>query len=218
MKLLLTSAGISNDSIKKALFDLVSKRPRETSLAFIPTASNVEKGDKRWVIKDLLTLKELNLQSISIVDISAVDRNIWEPQLQKADILFFEGGNTFHLMEWVSKSGLAALLPEFLKTKVYVGISAGSMIVSPDLILNILQKLYEEDLEKTENLSGLNFVDFYALPHYNSPHFYLRNKEGVLSATKDIKKKIYVLDDMSAVKVDNGDVKIISEGQFLELN
>ena len=59
---------------------------------------------------------------------------------EEADILFFEGGNTFHLMEWVSKSGLANLLPEFLKTKVYVGASAGSMILSPDLILNISRR------------------------------------------------------------------------------
>jgi dipeptidase E len=197
---------------------LVGKKPEETSLAFIPTASNVEKGDKGWLIENLLILKELNLCSISIVDISAVDRNVWEPQLQEADVLFFEGGNTFHLMEWVSKSGLAGLLPEFLKTKVYVGASAGSMIVSPDLMLNISQGLYKEDLDRTENLLGLNFVDFYVLPHYNSPHFSLRTKEGVLSATKDIKKKIYVLDDMSAVKFDNGDVEIISEGKFLELN
>lgn len=218
MKLLLTSAGISNNSIKKALFDLVGKKLEETSLAFIPTASNAEKGNKGWLINDLLTLKELNFQSISIVDISAVDRNVWEPQLQDADILFFEGGNTFHLMEWVGKSGLAGLLPEFLKTKVYVGVSAGSMIVGPDLLLNISQKLYEEDLERTENLPGLNFVNFYILPHYNSPHFSLRIEENVLSATNGMKKKIYVLDDMSAVKFDNGDVDIISEGKFLELN
>lgn len=218
MKLLLTSAGIYNDSIKKALFDLVGKKPEETSLAFIPTASNVEKGDKGWLIENLLIFKELNLCSISIVDISAVDRNVWEPQLQEADVLFFEGGNTFHLMEWVSKSGLAGLLPEFLTTKVYVGASAGSMIVSPDLMLNISQGLYKEDLNRTENLFGLNFVDFYVLPHYDSPHFSLRTKEGVLSTTKDIKKKIYVLDDMSAVKFYNGDVEIISEGKFLELN
>ena len=99
MKLLLTSAGISNDSIKKSFFDLVGKKPEDISLAFIPTASNVEKGDKKdWFIKDLIVLKNLNLKSISIVDISAIERNIWEPQLKEADVLYFEGGNTFHLM------------------------------------------------------------------------------------------------------------------------
>ena len=75
MKLLLTSAGISNDSIKKSFFDLVGRKPEDISLAFIPTASNVEKGDKKdWFIKDLIVLKNLNLKSISIVDISAIER------------------------------------------------------------------------------------------------------------------------------------------------
>lgn len=218
MKLLLTSSGITNDFIKEALFDLVGKKPKETSLAFIPTASNVERGDKGWLIENLLSLKKMNFNSISIVDISAVDRNIWEPQLKEADVLFFEGGNTFHLMEWINKSGLVNLLSELLEEKVYVGASAGSMVTNPDLLLNISQQLYEEDLERTENLSGLNLVDFYILPHYNSPHFSLRSKENVLEATKDIKNKIYVLDDMSAVKVDNDKVEIVGGGNFLELN
>jgi hypothetical protein len=61
-------------------------------------------------------------------------------------------------------------------------------------------------------------VDFYILPHYNSPHFSLRTKENILNATKDIKNKIYVLDEESAVKVDGDKVEIISSGNFLELN
>lgn len=218
MKLLLTSAGISNDSIKKSFFDLVGKKSEDISLAFIPTASNVQKGDKKdWLIKDLIALKNLNLKSISIVDISAIERNIWEPQLKEADVLFFEGGNTFHLMDWMNKSGLGKLLPELLKTKVYVGVSAGSMILSPDLLLNTLQKLYKEDLEKTENMNGINFVNFYILPHLKSKHP-VRNKENILEATKDIKSKIYVLDDNSAIEVIDNNAKIISEGEFLEIN
>ena len=46
MKLLLTSGGLTNKSIVKALFDLVGKKPEDTSLVFIPTASNVEMEDK----------------------------------------------------------------------------------------------------------------------------------------------------------------------------
>lgn len=218
MKLLLTSGGISNESIKKAFFDLVNKKSEDISLAFIPTASNVQQGDKKeWFIKDLIVLKNLNLKSISIVDISAVERKIWEPQLMEADVLFFEGGNTFHLMDWMNKSGLEKILPELLKTKVYVGVSAGSMILSPDLLLNTLQKLYKEDLERTENMGGLNFVDFYVLPHLKNKHP-VRNKENILEATKDIKSKIYVLDDNSAIEVIDGNTKIISEGEFLEIN
>ena len=219
MKLLLTSGGISNDTIKKSFFDLIGKRPGDISLAFIPTASNAQQGDKKdWFIKDLIVLKNLNLKSISIVDISAIERKIWEPQLMEADVLFFEGGNTFHLMEWIDKSGLKDLLKELLKTKLYIGVSAGSMVLSPDLLLNISQKLYKEDLERTENMNAVKLVDFYVLPHYNNSHFSKRTKENVLEATKDIKSKIYALDDNSAIEIIDGNIKIISEGEFLEIN
>ena len=88
---------------------------------FIPTASNVEKGDKSWLIDDLMNLKKQGFKSIEIGDISAVDEKIWKPKFEEADILYFEGGNTYHLMEWINKSGLVKILPDLLKTKIYVG-------------------------------------------------------------------------------------------------
>ena len=168
MKLLLTSGGLTNSSIAKALFDLTGKKPEETTLVFIPTASNVEAGDKGWLIADLLNLQKQNFRSIEITDISAVDENIWKTSLENADVLFFEGGNTYHLMRWLNKSGLTKLLPELLKDKVYVGVSAGSMVTNPDLALKLSQQIYEEDMLETEEIAGLNFVDFYFLPHLNS--------------------------------------------------
>ncbi len=218
MKLLLTSNGISNDSIKKSFLNLVGKNPEDICLAFIPTASNIEQGDKSWLINDFINLKNLDLKSISIVDISAIERNIWEPQLKQADVLVFGGGDTFYLMEWVNKSGLIEILPELLKTKVYVGISAGSMIPSSDLLLNITQDLYKEDLKRLENMNGLNLVDFYLLPHFNKSSSSIRSKENVIKATKGIKSKIYALDDKSAIEINDGMVKIITEGEFLEIN
>ncbi len=218
MKFLLTSAGISNNSIKNSFLNLLGKKPEEASLVFIPTASNIEKGDKAWLIKDFVNFEKLNFKNFSIVDISAVNRSIWYPQIQEADVLVFGGGNTFYLMEWVEKSGLKDELLELLKTKVYVGISAGSMILSPDLMLNTLQKLYKEDLERTENIKGINFVDFYILPHYMSSPSSIRTKENILEATKEIKNKIYALDDNSALEIVDNNIKIISEGNFLEIN
>src|SRR3989344_6928319 len=99
MKLLLTSGGITNQSIAKALFDLVGKKPEDTSLVFVPTAANVETENKDWFINDLINLKKQNFKSIFITDISAVPESIWRPQMEKADILFFEGGDTYYLME-----------------------------------------------------------------------------------------------------------------------
>lgn len=54
------------------------------------------------------------------------------------------------MMEWINKSGLVSLLPKLLETKVYVGVSAGSMVTSKDLALKVSQLVYEEDLDKKD--------------------------------------------------------------------
>jgi dipeptidase E len=218
MKLLLTSSGLTNKSISNALFDMVGKKPEDTSLVFIPTASNVEKGDKDWLINDLVNLKKQNFKQIEIADISAVDAKIWKPKLEEADVLFFEGGNTYHLMEWINKSGLIQILPDLLKTRVYVGVSAGSMVTNKDLSLKLSQVVYEEDLDKTEDMTGLNYVDFYFLPHLNSKYFMKLRKTNIEEAIAGMKEKIYALDDNSALKVVDRKVEIISEGEYLEFN
>ena len=197
---------------------MVGKNPSETSLVFIPTASNVEKGDKSWLIDDLINLKKQGFKSIEIADISAVEDKIWKPKLEEADILYFEGGNTYHLMEWINKSGLAKIFPEFLKTKVYVGVSAGSMVTSKDLALKISQDIYQEDLDRNEEMKGLSLVDFYILPHLNSQYFTKVRKDFIGEVVKGISEKIYALDDNSALKVIDGKVEVASEGEWFEFN
>lgn len=218
MKLLLTSGGITNKSIAKALFDLVGKKPEDTSLAFIPTASNVEMGDKSWFINDLINLKNQKFKSIDIADISVVDEKNWRPKLKGADVLYFEGGNCYHLMEWINKSGLAVFLPELLKAKVYAGASAGSMVTGKDLALRISQMVYEEDLDKTEDIAGLNFVDFYFLPHLNSPDFKNIREDFIKETVKGMPEKIYALDDNSALKVVDGKIEVIGRGKWFMIN
>lgn len=217
MKLLLTSGGLSNQAIVDSLYTLTGKKLEETKLAFIPTASNVEQGNKGWFINDLINLKKQNFQSISIVDISAVSESIWRPQLDEADILFFGGGNTYHLMSWVNKSGLAKLLPEYLKTKIYVGLSAGSMIVGPDIDLKLCKEIYGDEAE-VSSMPALGFVDFYFLPHFNNPSFATRTETNLAEAAKNIKRKTYVLDDNSALKVVDGKVEYVGIGKYLEFN
>lgn len=218
MKLLLTSGGLTNKSISKALFELVGKKPGDTTLVFIPTASNYEQGNKDWLINDLVNIRKQGFKEVKIADISAVPESIWLPQFKAADILFFEGGNTYHLMEWINKSGLGNMLPELLKTKVWVGISAGSMVTNPDLSLKFSQVVYEEDFDRTEDMSGLNLVDFYVLPHLDSKWFPLLREKNIREASAGMKRKVYALDDNSALKVVGGDVEVISEGKWFSIN
>lgn len=197
---------------------MVGKKPEDTTVVFIPTAANVEEGDKDWFINDLINLRSQNFKEITITDISAVPEAIWKPQLENADALFFEGGNTHHLMEWINKSGLKELLPSLLKTKVWIGVSAGSMVTNRDLQLKLSHDLYEEDLDKTEIMPGLNFVDFYFLPHLNSQYFTKLRKENIEKAIEGMTEKIYCMDDNGAVKVVNGNIEIVTEGNYLVYN
>lgn len=218
MKLLLTSSGLKNNSIANALFELVGKKPEEIIVAFIPTASNIETGDKDWLITDLINLRKQNFKSIEITDISAVDEKIWKPSLERADVLFFEGGNTYYLMRWLNKSGLSQLLPDLLKNKVYVGVSAGSMVTNPDLALKISQEIYKEDMLEIEELRGLNFVDFYFLPHLNSEWFKKVRRENIEKIGQEINMPIYALDDNSALKIIDNKIEVVSEGEWFVVN
>jgi dipeptidase E len=219
MKLLLTSSGITNPTIAKALLDLVGKPAEEISLAFIPTAMNPEGRDKSWFIRNLNEFKSQNFKMIDIVDISALPREVWQPRLEGADILFFSGGNTPHLMRWIEESGLKELLPELLKTRVWAGISAGSIVTAPTLELSNKDKMifYEKNYGYKAN-KGLGLVDFHIRPHLNSPKFPNARKEVLEEVAKEIPQTIYAIDDQMALKVVDGVVEVVGEGEYLVFN
>lgn len=217
MKLLLTSSGFANTAISEALVEMVAKKPEEIVLVFIPTASNVESGDKQWLIEDLKNIQKQNFKSVAITDISAVPENIWRPQLEDADVLFFEGGNSYHLMRSLNESGLTALLPELLRTRVYMGVSAGSMVTGPYIDLRMLRSIYGEDTE-SDSIKGLGYVDFYILPHLNSLEFPLRTGNYLEQALKGISRKTYVLDDQSVIRVEDARIAVVGGGRYLEFN
>ena len=219
MKLLLTSSGLSNKSIAKALFELVGKPAHKTTITFIPTAMNVGTGDKGWFINDLYNIKKQGCKMIDIVDISALPKSVWLPRIEAADVLFFSGGNTSHLMYCLKKSGLAQLLPKLLKTRVYAGISAGSIVTNPTLALsNKDKKLYYEKTFGYKSEDALGFVDLYVRPHFNSNDFPNVRTKNLKEIARDIKKPIYGLDDVSALKIIDGQVKVVTEGKYRKLN
>ncbi len=218
MKLLLTSAGLTNKSIVDALLELTGKPFSELNLAFVPTASNVETGDKDWVIDDLINLKSLGFNQIDIVDISALPKDVWLPRFEESDVIYVEGGNTFHLMRWIEKSGFQEILPELLKTKVYVGVSAGSMAMCPNSDLDMSERLWSEEVGKYDEDEALGYVDFLIRPHLNSPYFPKVNLENLEEIAKEKSETFYAIDDQTAIKVVDGKMEIISEGIWKKFN
>ena len=217
MKLLLTSAGLKNRKISDTLVELVGKPVSEISIAFVPTAANLERGDKVWLIDDLVNLKKQNFKSIDIIDISALEKEKWLEGFKSADVLFFSGGNTFHLMYWVEKSGLKKLLPDLLKTKVYAGISGGSCIVGPK-VLTFIQEFFPDEENEHNVVDGLALVPFHICPHLNSTWFKDLREEKIRKLARSTKESTYVIDDQCAIKVIDDKVEVVGEGEHFEIN
>jgi dipeptidase E len=218
MKLLLTSAGLTNKSIIDALLELTGKPFSDLNLAFIPTAANVEQGDKFWVIDDLINLKNLGFKQIDIVDFSALPKDVWLPRLQEADVIYVEGGNNFHLMQCVEESGLKEILPDLLNDKVYIGVSAGSMLMCPNNDLSMSDRLWSEEVGKYEKDEALSYVDFLIRPHLNSPYFPKVNLENLEVIAKENTQTFYAIDDNTAIKFVDGKMDVVSEGVWKKFN
>ena len=218
MKLLLTSAGFTNKSISDALFKLANRPFSKLKLVFIPTAANVETGGKEWLITDLQNCLKLGFAKIDIVDIAAVPKNIWLPQLEEADVIMFGGGNTFYLMEQLKRTKLDKLLPKMLRSKIYVGISAGSMIAGKGLSLASDAILYYENVGQLKEYGALNFVDLSIRPHYNSSFFPMVTDKVLIKMAKGMAEPIYALDDNSAIVVDGAKLTVVSQGKWRKFN
>ena len=129
------------------------------------------------------------------------------------------GGNTYHLLYWIKKSGLSEILPNLLKKRVYVGISAGSMAVTSNLALSSRKKKnIAIDYGENPGEKGLSYVDFLVRPHLNSRYFPSITKDNVRKYAEDLDYTVYVIDDNTAIKVDGNNVSVISEGDWKKFN
>ena len=216
MKLLLTSAGISNMSIQNALVELLGKPIAESHALFIPTAIYALPNGgaiARNVINGSLgdPFCELGWKSLGILELTAlpsIKPELWVPMLQETDALLVGGGDCQYLCYWMQQSGLADLLPSLLRKTVYVGLSAGSMIMTR------FGTTYNNHTLPAQTDKSLGLVDFAIHPHMDHEWFpdnALANLEK-LAATLSVPS--YAIDDQTAIKVNDGNVEVISEGNW----
>lgn len=207
MKLMLTSHGLRNDSIRNALKKLVGEDVR---IAVVSSGMNMASGTKEWFIDDLNDARKAG--SVDIVDVTALPKDVWLPRLERANVIFMEGGNTCWLMECIIKSGLVNELENLLETRVYVGASAGSIVLSKSLFTT--SSLIED--EKEDAPVGLGFVDFYFRPHFNSPNRPKFDRDFLKRISEKFDIELYALDDESAIVWIDGEVEVVSEGEWVK--
>jgi dipeptidase E len=223
--MLLTSAGIRNDSLKSALADLVGKSFAAARVVCIPTASVAAAGDHGWVVENLSRLHGLRWREFDILELNGLPRQMVLSRLRHADVIYAEGGNHYHLANSIVANGLAAEMAEILESKVYVGLSAGSMIFSRNLSERTGEAFGEQEdlrilrmLGETRARSPIGLFDWYLKPHLNSPDFPNRTPAWFEKAAAKLDFPVYALDDDSAVRVRGGRIDVVSGGEWRLLN
>jgi dipeptidase E len=228
MKLLLTSNGFIGNSLEKDFLDLVSNR-KNLKIAIIPTASDSiewvrETPDsKKWVAKlirpnnaeegeDYLYFKS-NGYDVVIADLKE-DSEILKKKLENVDVIDVPGGDVNYLLDWAKIAKLDQYLKDLLdKGIVYVGTSAGTGLVVPDIGLTWWEP---KEWAGTDHM-GFGIVDFVVVSHQkesderSNTENLIKRKKYMQSVT-DFPWKVYLLQDGQAIKVAGDKIEHIGEG------
>jgi dipeptidase E len=239
MRLLLTSAGISNPSIHDALVDLLSKPIAESNALFIPTAIYPfpRGANMAWQAicgKAESPLCQLGWKSLGVLELTAlpsIDRKAWVPSVEEADALVVWGGDPVYLSYWMRQSGLADLLPSLRPESVYVGVSAGSMAVastfgeaysnppsgshnaltSEDIVFATPQGEIKRILVTAQ---GAGLVDFALIPHLDNENHPDASSTNAEKWAARLPVPVYAIDDQTAITVVDGTVAVVSEANW----
>ncbi|WP_430787084.1 Type 1 glutamine amidotransferase-like domain-containing protein [Virgibacillus flavescens] len=217
MKLLLTSAGVNNKSIHETLVEMLDKPIADCNALCIPTAMYghpwVGPGVKTWEFisgKSENPMVDLGWKSVGVLELTAlpsIDKDRWVPLVQQTDVFLVSGGDALYLSHWMKQSGMADLLPSL--NAVYVGMSAGSMVMAP--------KIGEDFVGWTPPSGGdetLNVVDFSIFPHVDHEMLPENTMAAAEKWAAEIQGPAYAIDDQTAIKVIDGAVEVISEGHW----
>ncbi len=214
MKLLLTSGGVTNASIHEALIDLLGKPIAESTALIIPTASYAYPGGAygAWRIisgRAASPLCELGWKSLGVLELTAlpsIDEVNWIPMVNETDALLVGGGDPTYLCHWMRQSGLADLFSS-LRDLVYVGVSAGSLVLGPYVG-------HVDGKATTDGDRMLGLVDFSMFPHLDHVDMPDRSMASAEKWAASVSVATYATDDQTAIRVTDGTVDVVSEGHW----
>jgi len=215
VQLLLTSAGIKNPSIRASLLELLAKPIEKCAALVNSTASWPIQGGTQLARSFIAgeepetPMAELGWKSVGALELTAlpsIARTVWLPQVEQADVLLVNGGDTIYLDRWMRESGLADLLPSL--DLVYVGLSAGSMVMSPSVADDFAS------WTRPVGGEGLGVVDFEIFPHLDNPDLPQNTTADAERWAAGLTRSGYAIDDETAIRVVDGVAEVISEGHW----
>ncbi|SHO45524.1 Type 1 glutamine amidotransferase-like domain-containing protein [Anaerocolumna xylanovorans] len=182
-KVLLTSAGFedmdgnSKENITGCFLELLDKPAAHTKVLFVPTAA-INKEAKKMAEYCYLELVHTGISAENI-RLYNIGDELGEEELLDYDVVYFTGGDTGYLLNRLRETGFDSTVKKMVHhNKVYVGVSAGSLIAAP----NIGDPF-------TEATRGLCLLNAYLSVHCTEetverelplPHIRLRDNQALL--------------------------------------
>lgn len=201
MRALLTSDGLTTPRLKDALDELCLGRSSTHTAAFIPTAAWPTAGDKGWLVDNLRQVKTM-CRSLDVVEPSLLPESDWFGRLEAADLIVVGGGDAAFLLARLHEAGGVTSIRTLAAERVYVGISAGSVVAGPDI--EWLYDLHGREVE--QRVDALNLAQVAVLPHRDTASVNLQRWTAIAS---DLPYSAHHLDDGSAVRLCDGDITLI---------
>lgn len=218
LRLLLTSSGLRNATQHQALLDLLGQPTEESNIAYLPTASLAERGDHSWMVEDINRVHGLGWQEFDILELNGLPPHVVLERLRHADVIYAGGGNHYHLARSITDNGLAAGFRDVLESRVYVGVSAGSMILSRRIDERSAEVIGDSAdlhlLGATTLAPPLGLFDWYLKPHLYSPYFPERDDAWAEAIAAKADFPIYFIDDETAIRIDGDEIDVVSEGKW----
>jgi len=156
-------------------------------------------------------MTELGWKSVGVLELTAlpsIDKERWVTWVRETDVLLVNGGDALYLCYWMRQSGLADRLPSLRET-VWVGLSAGSMVMTPRIGQDFVQWK-----PPTRGNDTLGIVDFSIYPHLAPDGMPGNSMAGAERWAAGIQGPAYAIDDQTAIKVVDGTVEVVSEGHW----
>lgn len=137
-----------------------------------------------------------------MLDISTADREDIIDAIKSCGCLCVSGGNTFYLLQELKRENLLEIISdEISQGMIYIGESAGAMIVSKSIEYS---KLMDDEgaAPDLNDYSGINVFDKYIVPHYGEEPFE-ECAEKMLASYSDSLKLIPINNNQAVVVEDN---------------
>lgn len=195
--LFLTSAGLSAEAVRSqfaaALAETSNKR-----VALVVTAA-ADKVRNQYALMGKESLEALGC-TVEMVDIETDPDFDFSPY----GVIYVTGGNTFYLLHHARLAHFDQSVRELFKRGgIYIGVSAGSIIMAPDISIVDFTGADPNDIHMTD-FTAFGFTNWYFDVHYT-----LSDESGIVAYETKFGHKVTRLTDGQALMVVDDQVRQI---------